>query len=194
MVRKISISETDILNALNKFDGNRKKAAKSLGVSKVTLYRRLQDMEGKVDKVKHRPILQRLMDQISVVGECWNWTGNTIGRDGRGAIKLCSERFYVHRVSYMLFVGPVPEGLEVCHVCDNPVCCNPKHLFLGTHKENMHDMISKSRGLAKVHKITKDDAERIRKSRMSARYLSRKFNLSIRQVYRIKSGETWIVK
>lgn len=56
--------------------------------------------------------------------------------------------FVAHRVAYELAVGPVPEGLSVLHKCDNPVCCNPAHLFVGTQSDNASDMWNKKRGRA----------------------------------------------
>lgn len=77
---------------------------------------------------------------------CWEWTG---GKDSHGYGHLRGDdwhkRIGAHRFSYMLHNGPIARGLEVLHNCDNPGCVNPSHLRLGTHRENMQDMIRKGR-------------------------------------------------
>lgn len=80
--------------------------------------------------------------------ECWEWQLGK-GRIGYGQFKIYknggSQTFTTHRQSYRVFVGPIPEGLYVCHRCDNPTCINPDHLFVATAKENAHDAMSKGR-------------------------------------------------
>jgi len=57
---------------------------------------------------------------------------------------------YVHRVAWELTSGPIPDGMQVLHACDNPPCFNPEHLFLGTRSDNMVDMVSKGRAVNPV--------------------------------------------
>jgi hypothetical protein len=78
--------------------------------------------------------------------ECWEWQGSKSG-DGYGAIKEKNSRKQTstHRKSYEEFKGEISNGLLVCHSCDNILCCNPDHLFLGTAKENTVDSIKKAR-------------------------------------------------
>jgi hypothetical protein len=76
---------------------------------------------------------------------CWLWQGDRSTRDGYGRMSANGRLQLVHRLSYTTFVGSVPAGLSVLHRCDVPACCNPEHLFAGTHADNMRDMLAKGR-------------------------------------------------
>ncbi|WP_150671015.1 HNH endonuclease signature motif containing protein [Pandoraea anhela] len=89
--------------------------------------------------------------QIDQISGCWNWIG-TKDRVGYGRIKISlgSRAFFrfssAHRYAYELWIGRIPEGMNVLHRCDNRACCNPAHLFIGTQRDNMLDMHAKGRG------------------------------------------------
>lgn len=78
------------------------------------------------------------------INGCWHWTGGKNGA-GYGAIQDKLKYIQAHRLSWELHQGEIPDGMFVCHKCDNPSCVNPLHLFLGSHSDNMKDKALKGR-------------------------------------------------
>jgi hypothetical protein len=98
-----------------------------------------------VYKRKLIPPIERLLKHI-IISEagCWEWVGAK--QHGYGNFSINGKGYRSHRVSWEFFnEKPIPNGLEVCHHCDNPSCINPDHLFLGTHEDNLRDMNNKNR-------------------------------------------------
>lgn len=77
--------------------------------------------------------------------ECWPWHGPRYS-NGYGRYERRKRTTTASRASWLLYFGPIPDGVVVCHRCDNPICVNPAHLFLGTQIDNVHDMLRKGRG------------------------------------------------
>lgn len=88
----------------------------------------------------------RKVDKSAGPEGCWPWTGSRHGF-GYGFVSAGGKRRGAHRVSWELANGPIPDGLSVCHRCDNPPCVNPAHLFLGTVGDNTRDMMAKGRAI-----------------------------------------------
>jgi hypothetical protein len=83
---------------------------------------------------------------------CWEWKA-ACNEHGYGIVGMGGRiggTHLAHRVAYQMKFGEIPNGLFACHHCDNPLCCNPIHLFLGTQKDNMQDMQSKGRKVVSV--------------------------------------------
>ncbi len=88
---------------------------------------------------------ERLFERVVKTTSCWNWTGSTRPTGWYGCISVNGKNVSTHRLSYEIHIGPIPKGLCVLHKCDNPLCVNPDHLFLGTSKDNVIDSVDKGR-------------------------------------------------
>lgn len=112
-------------------------------------------------------------------------------------ISLDGKQHLLHRVIYEMHNAPIPEGMHVCHKCDNPACSNPEHLFLGTPKDNTVDKIKKGRqakgedhGLAK---LTTNDVATIKKQigTKTQRDIAKEFGVHETLIYQIKTNKIW---
>lgn len=141
---------------------------------------------------------ERLWAGIDVRGpdECWPWK-RSLTRFGYSRFQVTSRKgTTAHRMVWTLVNGD-PGDLEVCHSCDNRKCCNPRHLFLGTAKENAADKVKKGRQ-ARINgskngasKLTSNQVVEIRSMTGSNRAAARKFGVSESNVRQIRSGRIW---
>lgn len=88
---------------------------------------------------------ERFFQKVIKSDGCWTWGGAMFTHGYGRALWQGKVGAVAHRVSWMIHNGPIPDGMLVCHSCDNPPCVRPDHLFLGTHRDNMKDMLSKGR-------------------------------------------------
>ena len=129
---------------------------------------------------------------------CWPWTGCVLPK-GYGVITFHQRSLYAHRVAYSLTFGVSLVDLCVLHTCDNPRCCNPDHLFLGTDADNVADMHGKGRtavgGMLPQTRLTADDVRAIRvrfaTCNVSGRALAREYGVAHETMRAITSGRTW---
>lgn len=122
---------------------------------------------------------------------CWEWTGPTI-KQGYGKTKCGPER-QAHRVAYMLAVGPIPDGLFVCHHCDNRRCCRPDHLFVGDAFANGRDMAAKGRagGAKFTVEIVKQMREMHTATGLPMAEVGKHFGVSKAQAHLILTYKAW---
>ena len=142
-------------------------------------------------------LLDRFMNKVVWNGdedECWIWEGAK-DSDGYGKFKLEGRDVASHRFSFEEFVGPIPEGLHVCHTCDQPSCVNPRHLWTGTNAENMADRDAKGRlprGESRPgSKLTEQQVREIRASAKSGKLIAATFGISYQTFMEIRRRQKW---
>lgn len=123
---------------------------------------------------------RRFWEKIEKRDGCWAWSGAKTkmgyGNIWRGIPKRPGFIYmiYSHRAAWVLLNGPIPDGLQVLHKCDNPQCCNPEHLFLGSAKDNMDDKVRKGRARTGLHHGTRNGCAKLTDDKVrSARGMAR---------------------
>ena len=135
--------------------------------------------------------------------DCWEWQG-CLSKWGYGDIRIGpvgnKKHVNAHRAAWLYFKRDIPESLFVCHKCDNRKCCNPDHLFLGTAKQNQHDMIRKGRKdvlrgdrcpWSKLNEKKVIEILEFLKKGKNCSEIGRQFGVDRRQISDIKRGRRW---
>lgn len=144
-------------------------------------------------------VVKTFHDKVTKTDGCWTWN-STKDQDGYGILGFNKKTLKAHRVSWQMHKGKIPNGLSVLHICDNPECTNPEHLFLGTARDNLLDMIKKGRRVAargekaSGSKLKNNEVYEIRallKEGYSFGQLSKKFNIDRGVIRDIKHRKTW---
>lgn len=144
-------------------------------------------------------IVERLLSKVKVnANGCFEWQMYR-RPDGYGTIRIDTIAHRAHRLSYQTFRGPIPDGLFVCHRCDNPACINPAHLFLGTPKDNAQDAASKDRTMFGTDhtwsKLSDKTVRAIFEMYNTGRYtqgdIAKHFDICQQEVHWVLAGKIW---
>lgn len=138
------------------------------------------------------------VDRKSDPDACWEWKAAKFDK-GHGAFSLKHHNLRANRVAWGLTFGTIPDGLNALHKCDNPPCCNPNHLFLGTKLENNRDRHNKGRSAKGekigTHKLTQGQVIEIRRlfslGNTTKVALGKQFGVSDVQIGFIVRGKSW---
>lgn len=129
--------------------------------------------------------------------DCWPWLAS-VNPAGYGRLNVGGKFIKAHRLAWESTNGPIPSGLHVLHRCDNPRCCNPRHLFLGTHADNMADLFAKRRrAYGERHwmaRLTERDVIEMRAMRSageSYQEIARRFGVARMTAKNAILGKTW---
>lgn len=151
-------------------------------------------------------IIKRFSNKYKIDPEtnCWIWQATKTGRGiaKYGYLKVNKTMKVAHRISYEIFKGPIPDGLNVCHKCDVYSCVNPDHLFLGTQIDNMKDMIKKGRSSKNIGenniqcKLSEQIVNNIRNiynknPKVNKSSIAREYNVTPTTICNIIKGKLW---
>jgi len=143
-------------------------------------------------KRKTKTDIERFEKFVETTENCHNW-GGYLSEKGYAKFTVSGKPVRAARWIYEYLNGPIPDGLQVCHKCDNRKCVNPEHLFIGSATDNRRDMISKGRSKSKLTPLEVID---IRNKYLTREYtkcsLAKTYNVSETQIARIVNYKGWI--
>lgn len=129
---------------------------------------------------------------------CWPWAGRR-NSNGYGVFDWNNRPYIASRIAYLLSTGADPDDRFVCHSCDNRLCCNPSHIWLGTHRDNMRDMALKGRAHVTGWKgeghpssrLLQEQVLKIRASNLPGSVLAEQYEVTAAAIYNIRERKTW---
>lgn len=148
----------------------------------------------------------RFIETVNMKGKCWAWKGCRFNSTPRhlpyGKCTLFGRRTVAHRMAWLVFKGDIPDGMDVLHTCDNPICCNPFHLFLGDDSTNQQDSLAKGRsncgrlkgeahGAAKLTAHAVTQIRNLRNSGASLVSLAEQFGTTMQNIHLIVARKNW---
>jgi len=209
----MKLSDDEVISIYSRLKNGEKQAnlvnefgASKATISRIALCRRRGRLQldplppNNYDKVKMgKPMVEMLAERSKLNPDngCIEWM-NSRGRGGYGLFELNGKMHMAHKLSYQTHIGPVPDGLFVLHSCDNARCINPDHLHIGTHEDNMREMVERNRSVRgekhALSKLTTESVLRIVegiKSGMTTIELASEFNICRTTVSSIMQGTIW---
>lgn len=151
--------------------------------------------------MRRKDSIGRFFSKVSKGKSCWEWIG-CLHEQGYGIARREGQKVLAHRLSWEIHFGKIPIGMEICHRCDNPKCVKPDHIFVGTHQDNMRDMMAKGRNADMNgekngnHKLNAGDIKNIRSlyttGNYSQRELAMKFDVHQTNIGHIVRANTWM--
>ncbi len=137
---------------------------------------------------------KRFEEKYYITPGCWIWIA-ALGSSGYGHFWFNGNPTPAHRASYQIYVGEIKDNLQVLHRCDNRLCVNPDHFFLGTHKDNMDDRTNKGRDKKgnelSISKLTNEKVLAIRNDKRSLRKMASELGVSHTTVFHARNHILW---
>lgn len=141
--------------------------------------------------------INTFISSIHFTDYCWIWLAGRV--NGYGSLSVGYKTVFAHRFSYLFHFKELDDNLHVCHTCDNPICVNPDHFFLGTDKDNSDDKVAKGRNKKGENhwncRLKESDVKGIKQllktSGLSVKQISKKLNIPDYLIYDIKRESTW---
>ena len=157
-------------------------------------YKQTEEHKGNISRGNRKGLSfeDNFWSKVKKTKGCWEWIGAK-NRDNYGVCKLNGKMIATHRKSWEICKGKIPKGIFVLHLCDNPPCVRPSHLWLGNHSDNMRDAIKK--GKISKNKLTETKVRAIRKlykaGNIIHKKLAKQFRVHPRTIGNVINKDTW---